>query len=337
MTPPKAASLVGIFLLGSGHATPVTPPAANAALAAADGSHHGQHHQRPLRASELIEFEFGGEARTALLYIPAGAIGAAGVPLVFNYHGYTGSGQQQETSSRMSILADTEGFAAIYPDGVGLIGGLIRSHNGGSCCDRANNRQSPTDDVGFAEALVERVGERLELLGSSLDLGRIYSTGMSNGGFMSIRLGCEDTSLFAAVGSVTGVLGNEDPGADEFPCDLESSSGRPIPYFHIHGTADSVVPYEGNGGGFKSVADTVATYRELNSCGGDSVPGFINGPVSCESWCGNDINNVTLCTIEAGAHVWFGPNCNGPGCEEMDSTKLMWEFFKRHRREPDGL
>ena len=40
---------------------------------------------------------------------------------------------------------------------------------------------------------------------------------------MSIRLGCVDTSLFAAVASVTGTLGNEDPATDEFPCDLQSS------------------------------------------------------------------------------------------------------------------
>ena len=35
----------------------------------------------------------------------------------------------------------------------------------------------------------------------------------SNGGFMSIRLGCTRSDLFAAVASVTGVLGNESPGA----------------------------------------------------------------------------------------------------------------------------
>ena len=34
-----------------------------------------------------------------------------------------------------------------------------------------------------------------------VDRSRVYSVGMSNGGFMSIRLGCESTATFAAVAS----------------------------------------------------------------------------------------------------------------------------------------
>jgi predicted peptidase len=34
-----------------------------------------------------------------------------------------------------------------------------------------------------------------------VDRRRVYSVGMSNGGFMSIRLGCESTATFAAVAS----------------------------------------------------------------------------------------------------------------------------------------
>lgn len=143
------------------------------------------------RRSQEIVFEFGGETREAYLYIPEAAVGAVDVPLVFNYYGFTGSGLQQETSSRMSALADAEGFAVIYPNGVPLILGQVRSHNGGSCCECANNRDTPTDDVGFARALTGRVAELLGSVGSTLDRGRIYSTDMSNGGFTSIRLGCE--------------------------------------------------------------------------------------------------------------------------------------------------
>ena len=46
-----------------------------------------------------------------------------------------------------------------------------------------------------------------------VDRKRVYSVGMSNGGFMSIRLGCEASDVFAAVASVTGVLGNVSPRA----------------------------------------------------------------------------------------------------------------------------
>ena len=85
------------------------------------------------------------------------------------------------------------------------------SHNGGSCCSPANNRLDPTDDVGCAAAWATHVASLLATRGLSLDRSRIYSTGMSNGGFMSLRLGCQASSLFAAVATVTGVLGNESP------------------------------------------------------------------------------------------------------------------------------
>lgn len=34
-----------------------------------------------------------------------------------------------------------------------------------------------------------------------------------------------------------------------------------------------------------------------------------------------------------GEHSRFVPNCNGPGCDDIDSTSLMWDFFKRYRRD----
>ena len=38
--------------------------------------------------------------------------------------------------------------------------------------------------------------------------GRVYSTGFSNGAFMSHRLACQASDVFAAIASVSGVLAN---------------------------------------------------------------------------------------------------------------------------------
>jgi poly(3-hydroxybutyrate) depolymerase len=153
---------------------------------------------------------------------------------------------------------------------------------------------------------------------------------MSNGGFMSIRLGCQSTALFAAVASVTGVLGNENPRTDEFICDLESSEGRAIPYLHLHGTADRVVPYYGrNLAGFKSVAATVSSFRELNHCehGGAGNTTYRRGATTCISYCPVDTQNVTLCTIAEGGHIWFSDADSG-----VETTAAVVEFFLRHSR-----
>ena len=156
---------------------------------------------------------------------------------------------------RQNPLADEETFAVIYPDGIPS----PRSHNGGSCCSPANSRTDPTDDVGCAAAWAAQVASLLETRGLSLDRSRIYAYGMSNGGFMALRLGCQSASLFAAVATVTGVLGNESPTTDDFACDLESTGGLPIPMLHIHGTDDGTVGYE-------RVARGIEAYRALNRC-----------------------------------------------------------------------
>ena len=81
--------------------------------------------------TSFIELEFGGRTRDAILYVPETPAGAA-LPLVFNYHGF-GSDALQVLYADMGPLADAEGFAVIYPYGVG-IAGVGRSFNGGACC-----------------------------------------------------------------------------------------------------------------------------------------------------------------------------------------------------------
>ena len=58
------------------------------------------------------------------------------------------------------------------------------------------------DDVGFINALLDEIASEY-----CIDPKRVFATGMSNGGFMSHRLGCELATRFAAIAPVAGVLG----------------------------------------------------------------------------------------------------------------------------------
>lgn len=285
--------------------------------------------------AEFIEVEHQGRTRDAILYVPPATPTGTALPLVFNYHGFGSDGLQQVVYSFMNPLADEEHFAVLYPYGVG-IAGVGRSHNGGSCCPVANSRDDPTDDVGCAIAWVAEVSRQLADRGLSLDRSRIYSTGMSNGGFMSLRLGCEAAQIFAAVSTVTGVLGNESPNTDDFECGPTSTGGLSVPLLHIHGTADSTVPYSG-------VARGVETFRAINRCSetGEPVQTYSRGNATCFSYCPLPLPNVTLCSITGGGHDWFGsPLCEivggrEIGCSDIDSTREIWAFFKRYSREMD--
>ena len=284
--------------------------------------------------TSFIEVQFGGRTRDAILYVPAAAPTGAVLPLVFNYHGFGSDAFQQVIYSNMNPVADEHSFAVIYPYGVG-IAGVGRSFNGGSCCPISNSQADPIDDASLSEAWTSEVERILSASGQSVDRSRVYSLGMSNGGYMSIRLGCTRSSLFAAVASVTGVLGNDSPGTDDFACDFESTGGRPIPFLHIHGTADATVPYS-------AVQRGIDVFRGLNRCENEPPDGVVTyqrNTTTCRSFCGLSLPNVTLCSVEGGGHDWFGsPVCElvggrPVGCADIDSTGQAWAFFAAHQRQ----
>src|SRR5437762_44127 len=86
----------------------------------------------------------------------------------------------------MDAVADTAGFIVAYPDAINNKWDIIFSH-------------SPIDDVGFINALVDTLMARYHI-----DTTRVYATGMSMGGFMTYRVGCELAERFAAIASVAG-------------------------------------------------------------------------------------------------------------------------------------
>ena len=112
-----------------------------------------------------------------------------------------------------------------------------------------------------------------------------------------MRLGCESAALFAAVATVTGVLGNESSTTDDFGCDLATTGGLPIPLLHIHGTDDATV-------GYQRVARGIETYRELNRCGAVPIETYSRGTASCVAYPCPAASNVTLCSVEGGGHEW---------------------------------
>ena len=255
------------------------------------------------------EIDFDGRTRTYHLYVPESYDGTVAVPLVFDFHGYSSNAGQQRLLSGMTTKADEEGFVTVHGEG---IGGL-QSWNGGACCGDAASMDA--DDVGLVRAILEEVAADV-----CIDRRRVFATGMSNGGFLSHRLGCEASDIIAAIAPVAGVIG--------IPQD-ECTPGRPVPVMHFHGTNDTLVPYGGGGAtGSPSVPDTIAGWRTRDGCTDTSTTTFDMGDSTCEAWSECDGGSeVILCTVENGGHWWPG----GPGStSNVDATDSMWDFFVRH-------
>jgi polyhydroxybutyrate depolymerase len=239
----------------------------------------------------------GALARNYRLHKPTGATASA--PLVIVMHGYSGSARQAEKDYQWDGLADANNFVVAYPDGLGRAWNV----DGETCCGRPG--REGVNDVAFIAAMVADITRNL-----AIDPGKIYATGMSNGGIMSYTLACT-TGIFAAIGPVAGVQLNA------------CRAPHPASVIHIHGTADQLVPY-GGGQGFSvingpPVPQVNAFWRNVDRCG---APGATaDGPVTTSTAGCVDGRGVVLVTIDGGGHQW-----------PAFATPMLWQFFAAHPR-----
>jgi polyhydroxybutyrate depolymerase len=263
--------------------------------------------------STAHSLSLGGLDRGYRLYIPDGV--ASPAPLVVMLHGGLGSGQQAERSYGWDEMADGAKFVVAYPDGFG------RAWNVNGCCGRPARQN--IDDVGFISDVVRDVSANV-----SIDPGRVYATGISNGGMMAYTLAC-DTDLFAAIGP--------DAATQLDPC----ASPRPTSVVHVHGTGDRMIRYDGEPGAGVAlidgppVPDVNAFWRNVDRCATPVVT--TDGPVSTSSAECVDGRGVTLITVDGAGHQWPGsqPVRDGadPPSSALSATSTLWTFFANHPRQ----
>ena len=259
-------------------------------------------------------FMFGGQNRDYRFYVPPTYTGNTAVPLVFNLHGLTSDAFQQELYSGMNSVADTAGFIVCYPDG------LNNSWNSGFSAPYWGG----IDDVGFISVLIDTLSAQF-----NIDPARVFSCGMSNGGFMSFRLACELEDRIAAIASVTGTMTT-----------LQTDNcvpTRPMPVLQIHGTLDAVVSYPGNT--ISLGVDSVINYwRTANACTAPVVTynfpdiSFEGSTVESFTYGGcTDGVEVIHYRVENGGHTWPGafPIPAGITNQDIDASVEIWRFFNR--------
>lgn len=257
----------------------------------------------------------GGKAREYRLHYPAKAPTGA-LPVVLNWHGLGSNAAEQEAYSGLVPISDREGFILVSPDGLGTPRGFA------AIPGVAGN----ADDVQFARDLLDAL--RADVCN---DPTRVYSTGMSNGAFMSSRLGCELSDRIAAIAPVAGV---------SYPS--VGHCGSAVPVLAFHGTNDLVVPFEAGlifgvlpYQGARINIGQWAVHDELTACSGTS-PGFqpLSEHARRESYntCGGP--SVSLVVVDGGGHTWPGaiPVITlGPTTTEISAAEMIWAFFKDFR------
>jgi polyhydroxybutyrate depolymerase len=262
----------------------------------------------------------GGLTREYRLYIPAAYTGTIAVPLVLNLHGYGSNNLQQEFYGEFRNIADTANFLIVHPNGT--------LDGQGNLFWNTFLGNSPVDDVAFISDLLDALQATY-----NIDANRIYSTGMSNGGFMSYSLACELNNRIAAIASVTGSMIQSKLNA----CDPV----RPVPVMEIHGTADDVVPYNGLPvSTFVPISTLVNSWVDFNNC--NPTPIFTQVPnINTTDGCtaehylytgGENGSTVEHYKIIGGGHTWPGAIFPvGVTNQDFSASREIWRFFSQYR------
>ncbi|MEA1924864.1 MAG: PHB depolymerase family esterase [Candidatus Altiarchaeota archaeon] len=304
-----------------------------------------------------FSLDHDGLTRKYIVHVPHSYDNKTPTPAVIAFHGGGGNAERSVEYFRLNDKSDEEGFIVVYPEGTGKIvkGEVFGSWNAGRCCPPAADNN--VDDVGFIRKMIEKLDEDF-----SIDEGRVYATGMSNGALMSYKLACELSDKIAAI-APSG-------GHDSFD---ECNPSRPVPVMHFHGTEDPCAFYEGGecGGCMSeflskmglpvktgklwdctSVPNYINQWKQINGCSDKTEITFQNRNATCVTYqeC-QDNAEVTLCTIEGMGHTWPGRTTysaeacktrpNGYMCrlwkeavgtlsDDINANDAMWEFFKKH-------
>ena len=234
------------------------------------------------------------------------------IPLLFSLHGYTSRAIWNLGYTGFQSIAESEKFIIIYPQGTILPStGETHWNVGGWTVG------STTDDVDYLFSLIDWAYSEYKI-----DRDRVYSTGMSNGGFMSYRLACDLSFKIAAIASVTGSM---------TPQTYDSCSpSHPTAILQIHGTADGVVPYAGDWKG-RSIPAVMNYWEEYNSCGLETlnnIPDINNdgdgGLLYEYKNCLDNIESRLYLMTNMG-HEW--PTNNGNN--DIIAANEIWFFLKQ--------
>jgi len=269
-----------------------------------------------------------GAVRTYALHVPSTFQKSSGA-LVIVLHGSGGSGLKVEGNTGFSTLADQDGFAVAYPDGL--------VNPGISQTDWAYFFNDFTDDVGFLRQLIDTLQANL-----GPDPKRIYVTGFSAGALMSHRLGVQASDLVAAIGSVEGTL-----SSSTTPQTVPAALG-PVSVIALHGDQDPTVRYCGS----QTDASQEETFNYWSGSSANSCSSFDTSSALCDaqgnitaavekdatSCKGN--TEVKIYKLIGGVHEWYSNPMNVSGQvpfnPDFDSntgittSDIVWKFFAAH-------
>jgi polyhydroxybutyrate depolymerase len=260
------------------------------------------------------------------------------LPLIIVLHGAGLNGRLTRNLMHLPALARDAGFAVAFPDAAGL------TWNDGSIAGEEPGVLSGPDDVGFLDALIDRL-----VVAGVADPQAIHLVGISNGGMMAAHYACLRAGRLASVILFKATM----PPPGDRPC----RPVRPLPVLLAAGTEDPVVRWDGSVvlGGIvtlqrrRSIPDSFAFWREANGCTGEAPAAWLpqRGPpgaprvlVHQALGCRDGVSTL-LYEVRGGGHRLPGGEelsvlrVLGRATQDVEASALILAFATASRKGPN--
>ncbi len=261
-------------------------------------------------------------------YVLIGAESVQRRPLILALHGNWGTGAQFATYGQWEALARKHALVVALPDGIN------RAWNDGRPIAEMMGRKprDGLDDVKFLSELVSALVAK-----GVADKSRVFVTGVSNGGMMTLRLMCDRADLFAGGAAVIAAM----------PVGLPArcKPSRPVPLLLINGTEDKLVPYAPSDR-FIGTEQTAAFWRARNGCSEAAQKAWL---ADRDPEDGSKIEQtrfdcppaapVVILRVEGGGHQM--PSLShrfaleamlGRRNHDIEGAEAIWAFFEQIKR-----
>ena len=238
----------------------------------------------------LKSIQTGGVNRQYYLYVPNNITDNR--PLIISCHGMNQDYNYQKQQTQWPSLADTANFVVVYPVGIA-----------GSAWGVAFDTGWDIDGMSDVNFMLDIISEMKEEY--NIDETRVYFSGFSLGGAFTYYMMNKAADKIAAFGPISGynLMG------------ANTSTSRPVPICHVHGTADDIMPYGG-------IKDNMKKYAQAMNCNMTPEEDTGSGYSMVRYKDGDCETEVILYSVNGRGHE---PSNNG-----FHTSNALWSFFRQY-------
>src|SRR6202451_2280901 len=217
-----------------------------------------------------------------------------------------------------------------YPGGGYPQGGGNYPQGGGQNSPEEDRKPTNADDIAFFNSMLDQIESK-----ASVDVSRVYAAGLSEGGFMTLRVGCAMGDRIAGIAAVGAAM----------PKTMICLPTRPVPIVMINGTEDPIVPH---GGGTEhnlelktiSIDDSAKAWARIDRCSEKPVesklPSHGKGGMETKVYTYDGCQQsaqVALYDIKGGGNTWPGGEPYevekqiGKTSQDLNANETIWSFL----------